>query len=513
MEDLPGGCDVELEVCVADDYAEFEDFVSPPAWFGPTGGGNFTTPAGQDLPSGKTGRYAMVRATLTGTGSATPTLSDIQLTCNAGSDTGSRVLRTLYDEAGNILRITTIDDLGVSEDVRDDEGWSGGDRINSLNQIMRQDVGGDTWSFTWDDNGNLTEKTNGIDTWTYSWDTVENRLLRVQGPGSVDVNYTYDMAGRMLTRDDGAVTTFTWDDWDCIKEVTGESETTYLVPQGQILSFIRDGEVYQAHSDALGSVRMVTDSTGAVVARFDYSAWGEVLASSFDSVPGGMPYRFVGSYGCRTDLTTGLVYMRARWYDVATQRFISRDPAGLDGGTNLYRYANNSPTTYIDLTGQEPVPAPPSAPPSAGPIGPAPPQTTTVTNIGRGAATESAGALVVRGGLYGLGGYLTYQILKGYLDMEEGKRQGRDATIDAEVTKLRQWAKNQRKKREEKLKKPDLDRPGCDPPIDCDEVYEACRVKCVKIYLDNREGLPGSGKDFGVRLQRCIHECLDDNGC
>jgi len=74
-ENKPSGCDVELEVCVADDYAEFEDFVSPPAWFGPTGGGNFTTPAGQDLPSGKTGRYAMVRATLTGTGSATPTLS------------------------------------------------------------------------------------------------------------------------------------------------------------------------------------------------------------------------------------------------------------------------------------------------------------------------------------------------------------------------------------------------------------------------------------------------------
>lgn len=79
------------------------------------------------------------------------------------SDTGSRVARTLYDEAGNILRITTIDDLGVSEDVRDDDGWSGGDRINSLNQIMRQDVGGDTWSFTWDHNGNLAEKTNGID--------------------------------------------------------------------------------------------------------------------------------------------------------------------------------------------------------------------------------------------------------------------------------------------------------------------------------------------------------------
>ena len=44
IENLPSGCDVELEVCVADDYADFENFVSPPAWFGPTGVGNFTTP-------------------------------------------------------------------------------------------------------------------------------------------------------------------------------------------------------------------------------------------------------------------------------------------------------------------------------------------------------------------------------------------------------------------------------------------------------------------------------------
>lgn len=214
VESLPSGCDVELEVCLADNYEDFADVSSPPVWFGPTGGGNFTTPAGEALPSGKTGRYAMVRATLTGTGSDTPTLSDIQLTCNADSDTGSRVLRYLHDEAGNILKITTIDDSGTTEDVRDDAGWSSGERVNSLNQIQRQDVGGDTCLYSWDDNGNLTEKTDGTDTWTYTWDIADNRLLRVQGPGAIDVNFSYDMAGRLTSRDDGTnVTTFTWDGW------------------------------------------------------------------------------------------------------------------------------------------------------------------------------------------------------------------------------------------------------------------------------------------------------------
>ena len=354
VENLPGGCDVELEVCVADDYAEFEDFVSPPAWFGPTGGGNFTTPAGQALPSGKTGRYAMVRATLTGNGSATPTLSDIQLTCNAGSDTGSRVIRTRYDEAGNILRITTIDDLGVSEDVRDDAGWSSGDRINTLNQIMRQDVGGDTWTFTWDDNGNLTEKTNDVDTWIYTWDTLQgNRLVRVQGPGSVDVAYSYDSAGRMVSRDDGGpdITYLTWDGFNCIRETTGLSTTTYCIPEGVLTSFIRNGDRFDVHTDHVMSVRMVTDDSGDVVLRREFSAFGSELAGNFDNVPGGFTYGFVGAAGCIQDPTSELVYMRQRWYDPTLQRFISRDQLM---GDNRYAYADNSPSNLVDTNGLRP---------------------------------------------------------------------------------------------------------------------------------------------------------------
>jgi len=156
--------------------------------------------------------------------------------------------------------------VGVSEDVRDDDGWSAPDRINTLNQVMRQDVGGDSWASSYDLNGNMTVKTNGTDTWTYTWDD-RYRLIRVQGPGSVDVNYTFGMAG------------------------------------------------------------------------------------SFDNVPGGMPYGFVGGAGCRKDPATGVVYMRARWYDSATQRFISRDPIGLSGGPNLYAYCDDSPVNAIDPMG------------------------------------------------------------------------------------------------------------------------------------------------------------------
>ncbi|MCW5872827.1 MAG: hypothetical protein KIS61_36605, partial [Candidatus Eremiobacteraeota bacterium] len=245
------------------------------------------------------------------------------------------------------------DDLGVSEDVRDDAGWSSGDRINSLNQIMRQDVGGDTWTFSYDDNGNMTGKTNGVDTWTYSWDTVDGRLTRVQGPGGVDVSYVYDASGRMTSRDDGVdVTTFLWHGFDCVREQTGMSTTTYCIPDGRLTSFIRDGDRFDCHTDALGSVRLVTDDNGDVVLRRDFDAWGGELAGNFDSVPGGMRYGFVGSLGLRTDPSTSLIYVRQRWYDSDLRIFVSRDPIGIAG--NRYAYCNGSPTNCVDISGLEP---------------------------------------------------------------------------------------------------------------------------------------------------------------
>src|SRR5690606_34332447 len=47
----------------------------------------------------------------------------------------------------------------------------------------------------------------------------------------------------------------------------------------------------------------------------------------------------------------GYVYLRNRWYDPQTGRFLSQDPIGLAGGVNLYAYAGNNPTTYSDPFG------------------------------------------------------------------------------------------------------------------------------------------------------------------
>lgn len=61
--------------------------------------------------------------------------------------------------------------------------------------------------------------------------------------------------------------------------------------------------------------------------------------------------RTQGALGVRYDSTTGLHYMRARWYDSSVQRFISRDPLR---SKNRYEYAGNSPVNFIDPTGLDP---------------------------------------------------------------------------------------------------------------------------------------------------------------
>ncbi len=50
-------------------------------------------------------------------------------------------------------------------------------------------------------------------------------------------------------------------------------------------------------------------------------------------------------------METGLHFNWNRYYDPDTGRYISADPIGLQGGINLYAYANNNPINRIDPMG------------------------------------------------------------------------------------------------------------------------------------------------------------------
>ena len=65
----------------------------------------------------------------------------------------------------------------------------------------------------------------------------------------------------------------------------------------------------------------------------------------------GFATRFVGGLGVRKGGTTGLVYMRHRWYDPQLGRFLSRDPIGYPSGLNLYEYSYSNPVSRTDESG------------------------------------------------------------------------------------------------------------------------------------------------------------------
>ena len=93
-----------------------------------------------------------------------------------------------------------------------------------------------------------------------------------------------------------------------------------------------------AGADALGSIRLITDGSGNVVGTGSYSPWG---------VPdsGSVTLNGFGFTGEQVDPESGFVYLRNRYYDPTTSRFLTPDPLGaLGSGVNLYAYAGNNPT-------------------------------------------------------------------------------------------------------------------------------------------------------------------------
>ncbi|RIK04357.1 MAG: hypothetical protein DCC49_13445 [Acidobacteria bacterium] len=101
-----------------------------------------------------------------------------------------------------------------------------------------------------------------------------------------------------------------------------------------------------------GDVVALTDKDGNVVNRYAYGPWGEATRVS-EQVH--QPFRYAGY---RYEDGFDLYYLRARWMDPNTGRFLSRDP--LRGNPmkpitlNRYAYARCSPSTLTDASGLSP---------------------------------------------------------------------------------------------------------------------------------------------------------------
>jgi RHS repeat-associated protein len=107
----------------------------------------------------------------------------------------------------------------------------------------------------------------------------------------------------------------------------------------------KEDHVFYYQCDHLGTPLDLTDKDRRFIWSAQYTAWGNIKRQSQGSIA--QPFRFQGQY---FDEETGLHYNRFRYYDPEIGRFTSKDPIGLLGGLNDYRYAPN-PVLWVDPLG------------------------------------------------------------------------------------------------------------------------------------------------------------------
>jgi RHS repeat-associated protein len=217
-------------------------------------------------------------------------------------------------------------------------------------------------TYGWDADGNLTTKSGEA---TYAWDR-ENRLVRVTKTDGTVVENAYDFDGtrvQTVTTPAGgspSTTNFLVDTSGALSHVVAETNASgalvvHYVRGDDLLAVMRpNGSGGWAsrfyHADHIGSVRRLTDESGAITDGYTYSAFGELLGHTGTDP---QPYAFTGE---PYDPNVGFGYHRARWLSPGVGRFTSMDPllGDEEDPASLHRffYARSEPLGRIDPSGK-----------------------------------------------------------------------------------------------------------------------------------------------------------------
>jgi len=248
-----------------------------------------------------------------------------------------------------------------------------------------------SWDFTYDEQGNVLSKTeNGIKTnytydengfkllsfgdQSYTYDNLGNplnlnstyynanwtkvHLLTTLNASSHNVNFSYDGSGLLNKISIGGSSVY----WNYIYEdgklvrrsQNGSTHTDFLYGKEGLLGFVHNGETYLYQKNIFGDIVKITNSAGVVVAEYSYTAFGEcTIVSNVNNIATINPFRYRGYL---LESNSGLYYLKTRFYNPKTGRFISPDDTkylqpNVINGLNLYAYCNNNPVMNIDPNG------------------------------------------------------------------------------------------------------------------------------------------------------------------
>lgn len=207
---------------------------------------------------------------------------------------------------------------------------------------------GTATTYTYNGNGSRTGSTTGTSTIGFTW-AANGSLATVMLPGTGGtITYTSDGAGLRQSRKLGTTTTkYLWSHLTNLPMLLDDGTNSYLYgPAGQVIEQIIDSSqtVQYLFHDLLGSVRLITSSTGTTAGTYTYDPYGKQTGHTGTSTSG------LGYTGNLTDVSTGLLYLRARDYDPGTGQFLSADPL-VSITQQLYAYASNNPLLNTDVSG------------------------------------------------------------------------------------------------------------------------------------------------------------------
>jgi RHS repeat-associated protein len=250
-----------------------------------------------------------------------------------------------YDEIGNIESKT----LGAV--VFDHTPHA--TRPHALQSVA---IGGSTYNFAYDNNGNMTSGYDLADTANVGLrNTVFNAFnkpssITYTGSSTSTVDFIYDGDGQRSKKSYGSTDTYYFGPHF---QVEGASTVKYVIVGGKRIARIDGVSTYYYHQDHLGSSAVMTiqdgQNDGNIVETTSYMPFGGVREHTGTNVTS---YKYTGQ---EHDAETGLYNYNARFYDPAIGIFISPDtivPNHMNPQSlNRYSYVLNNPLMYIDPSG------------------------------------------------------------------------------------------------------------------------------------------------------------------